>query len=61
MKYRTLEMSNPGDFIKDGYLGKPAFALEKDGPTVIQYLHSVTPCKFDDKGVPVSWAVTVCY
>ncbi len=60
MKYVTQEMSNPGDFIKDGYLGKPMFADTHGGPAVARYLHSVVPSKFDENGIPICWAVTVC-
>lgn len=61
MKYQTIEISNPGDFIKDGHLGKAIFALEKNGPAIARHLHSVAPCKFDENGIPISWAVTTCY
>lgn len=61
MQYRTMEMSNPGDFIKNGHLGKAQFALVENGPAVAFHLHSVVPCKFDADGVPISWTVTTCY
>lgn len=61
MKYVTMQMSNPGDFIKDGHLGKAMFSNTKDGPAIARHLHSVAPCKFDENGIPISWAVTICH
>jgi hypothetical protein len=60
-EYRTIEISNPGDYIKDGHLGKAMFSKTLDGQPVAWHLHSVSPCKFNDKGEPICWLVTkVC-
>lgn len=61
LTYSTMEMSNPGDFIKDGHLGKPMFADTLGGPAIARHLHSVAPSKFDENGIPVSWTVTICH